>query len=67
MIPQDYPGWRRCIEHDCGIALTQAFARERLAELRQPGHERTAQFIRLYGEEHWRRVVGWFAQVAGDG
>jgi hypothetical protein len=64
MIPHDYSSWRRCIEVDCGLELSASFIAARLTELREPAHERTAQFIRLYGKDHWRHVVGWFEQAA---
>jgi len=65
MIPQTYTDWRRCIEVDCGLALTPQFITERINELADPGRERTAQFIRLYGDAHRQRVLGWFRQAAG--
>jgi hypothetical protein len=65
MIPQTYEEWRHCIEVDCGLSLTPAFIAERLAELSQPDHERTRQYVRLYGEPHRQRVIGWFEQALG--
>lgn len=63
LIPQTYTQWRHCIEVDCGIALTPAFIAERLTVWRQPGHEETKRFVRLYGAEHLQRVVSWFEQA----
>lgn len=60
MIPTTYDQWRRCIEEDCGLALTPEFIAGRLSELRDSRQERTAQFVRLYGSEHLRRVIAWF-------
>lgn len=65
MIPTTYADWRCCIEVDCGLDLTPAFIAGRLAELRDAGHERTAQFVRLYGDAHRQRVIGWFEHAAG--
>lgn len=65
MIPQTYDQWRRCIEIDCGIPLAPAFIDERLEELAKPSDFRTRQFIRLYGEPHRERVIGWFRQAKG--
>lgn len=63
MIPETYDQWRHCIEVDCGITLTRAFIDERLRELATPSDFRTQQFIRLYGEAHRDRVLGWFRQA----
>lgn len=63
MIPRTYEEWRHCIEVDCGLQLNQAFIAERLAELTEAEHERTRQFVRLYGEPHRLRVIGWFEQA----
>jgi hypothetical protein len=63
MIPQSYSAWRHCIEVDCGIALTEAFIRERIAALHDPHDFRTEQFIRCYGQAHLERVRVWFAEA----
>jgi hypothetical protein len=63
MIPETYAAWRHCIEIDCGIPLTAAYARERIAALADLRDFRTEQFLRLYGEAHLNRVRGWFAQA----
>jgi hypothetical protein len=65
MIPRTYEEWRHCIEVDCGLQLNQSFIAERLAELTEAEHERTRQFVRLYGEPHRLRVIGWFEQAQG--
>lgn len=65
MIPQTYADWRRCIEVDCGLTLTPQFIAERIDELSDPSRERTAQFVRVYGDAHRQRVLGWFQQAAG--
>ncbi|MCE3004489.1 MAG: hypothetical protein ACK59M_09790 [Pseudomonadota bacterium] len=67
MIPATYESWRRCIEVDCGLVLEPAFIAARLAELRDADHERTAQFVRCYGDAHRQRVIGWFEQAARGG
>jgi hypothetical protein len=64
MIPDSYEQWRHCIEVDCAIGLTPLFIAERLRELRDPAHERTRQFARLYGVDHLQRVVAWFERAA---
>lgn len=66
MIPQTYADWRRCIEVDCGLTLTPSFIAERIEELSDPRRERTAQFVRRYGDAHRQQVLGWFRQ-AGSG
>lgn len=63
MIPRTYDEWRHCIEVDCGLQLTPAFIAERIAELANTEHERTRQYVRLYGEAHRQRVIEWFEQA----
>jgi hypothetical protein len=65
-IPQTYAQWRHCIEVECGIPLTAAFIRDRLDELGDEGAEESQRFRRLYGDAHWRRVLGWFARSAQE-
>jgi hypothetical protein len=67
MIPQTFAQWRHCIEVDCGIPLTPAYARERVAALTRQGGEEAERFARHYGAQHHARVVGWFQQVAAVG
>jgi hypothetical protein len=66
MIPTTYADWRRCIEQDCGIALTPEFIAARIADLRDPRSHHTQQFLQHYGVEHHARVLAWFAQAARD-
>jgi hypothetical protein len=62
-IPATYADWRRCIEVDCGIALTAAFINERLAALGNLRDEHTRRFCDLYGDAHLATVVRWFEQA----
>lgn len=62
-IPLTYGQWRHCITVDCGIPLTTAFARERLAVWSDPAHEEVRRFERLYGPTHRERVRRWFEQA----
>ncbi|NJN00523.1 MAG: hypothetical protein HC793_02525 [Aquincola sp.] len=65
VIPATYAQWRHCIEVECGIALDARYIAERLTILRQADHPETQRFATLYGQPHWRRVVGWFEQAGG--
>ncbi len=60
MIPDSYPAWRHCIEVACGIPLTAAFIRERLAALDDARDFRTQQFVTHYGEAHLAQIRSWF-------
>jgi hypothetical protein len=66
MIPTSYSDWRRCIEVDCGIALTTAFIAARIDELSDTSHFRTQQFESLYGAQHRARVLAWFQQARAE-
>lgn len=60
VIPQNYAEWRRCIEVDCGIALTPEFVAMRIDALTRSGSEEARRFAGLYGSDHLQRVIGWF-------
>ncbi len=62
MIPENYRQWRQCIEKDCGIQLTPAYARVRIAALHDTTDPHTLAFIKLYGAPYAQTVTGWFAQ-----
>ncbi len=64
MIPQDFESWKDCIERQCRIPLTATFARERLKVYSNRELAETREFIRLYGEAHYLRVVDWFGRIA---
>ncbi|MFC6098858.1 hypothetical protein [Olivibacter domesticus] len=63
MIPQDFETWRDCITVKCGITLSPAFARQRLAIYRQKAHTETTAFIRLYGSRHYQNIVAWLETI----
>jgi len=64
IIPHDFESWRRCIEVDCGIALTDVFVNRRIAIYADAQHAETQRFITRYGAEHHRQVLQWFRTVA---
>jgi hypothetical protein len=63
MIPHPYTDWSHCITVDCGIQLTMEYIRERLEELRNPGHSKTIEFTSLYIQQHTENVIRWFEQA----
>jgi len=65
-IPQTYEEWRYCITVECGIALTPAFVRERLAVWSNPDAKETRRFAQLYGAAHLERVRQWFARALSE-
>jgi len=67
LVPDSWEQWRHCIEVDCRLALTPAFVAERRAELGDPSHFRTRQFIALYGDAHRLNVLAWFQRAAAQG
>lgn len=60
VIPRNFAEWRRCIEVDCGIALTPEFVAMRIEALTRNGSEEAHRFASLYGSDHLQRVIGWF-------
>jgi hypothetical protein len=65
-IPASYQQWKHCIEVECGIQLTAEFIDQRISVLEDTNAEETARFKRLYGDGHWRRVLGWFHTAKGE-
>ncbi|MEM7219261.1 MAG: hypothetical protein AAF515_12925 [Pseudomonadota bacterium] len=59
-IPQTYDEWRHCITVECAIPLTPTFVAERLAVWRNETSQETQRFRKLYGDDYWRAVIGWF-------
>lgn len=64
-VPQNYNEWRHCIIVECGLKLTSDYIAERLVALNDTNDFHTERFIELYGEQHLRRVIGWFEQAQG--
>jgi len=64
--PRSYGEWHTCITVDCGIALTPAYVKTRLAKLRDEDAAETRRFAKLYGEAHLRSVIGWFERAARE-
>ncbi len=63
IIPTNYLEWRHCIEIQCRQPLTAAYCEQRIAALQNQTDPHTREFIRLYGEAHWRNTLSWFAQA----
>jgi hypothetical protein len=61
MISKTYEEWKKCIESDCKIELTRAFAEKRLAIYRDIESEETKKFINLYGHAHYVNIINWFS------
>jgi hypothetical protein len=64
-LPTTYEAWFHCITVKCQIALTPAFARERIAAMGDARSAEVAKFVQMYGEPHRARVVEWYRRVAG--
>ena len=62
-IPQSYEEWQHCITVECGIPLTPAFIAKRLTVWRNEEAQETKRFRHLYGDAHWRAVIGRFEQA----
>ena len=63
VIPSSYEEWRSCITEKCKIALTEAYVESRIAALSDPEADESRTFCRLYGDVHWRAVLGWFQRA----
>ena len=63
VVPSSYEAWRSCITEKCKIALTEAYMSQRITVLSDPDSDETRTFRRLYGDAHWRAVLGWFQRA----
>lgn len=63
---ESYADWKTCIEHYCGIPLTQTFVAARVSELSDMNHEKTRRFIETWGEQHRLRVLSWFETAMAE-
>ena len=63
MIPQDYDEWYHCITVKCGIELTDSFIDQRIKALESDTDYKTQQFVQLYGQAHYQKVLSWFHQA----
>ncbi|MEM8981760.1 MAG: hypothetical protein AAGC71_01945 [Pseudomonadota bacterium] len=64
--PDTYEQWHYCITVECGIALTADFIAQRLAVWRNEKSAETQRFRSLYGDAHWRAVIGWFERAESE-
>ena len=63
IIPQNYEEWRHCIVVECGLELTPGFIEQRISSLQNNSEYYTQQFVKLYGQHHHQKVLGWFMQA----
>ncbi len=63
VIPQNYEEWKHCIIVECGLELTPEYISERISSLQNERDHYTQQFVRLYGQQHYQNVLGWFMQA----
>lgn len=63
MIPQSFEQWKHCIENECKIKLTKAFALQRLAVYQNREAPETQKFISVFGEQHLENVIKWFQLI----
>ena len=66
VIPTTYEHWHHCITKECGIPLTPEFLEQRLAVWKDENAQETTRFRRLYGDDHWRSVIGWFEKAKSE-
>jgi hypothetical protein len=63
MIPNTFNDWKKCIEQDCKIKLTNDFAKQRLSVYENEENEETKKFVQLYGEQHLKNIITWLQQI----
>lgn len=63
MVPRNFLDWKKCVEQDCGLALTTTFIKERIHGLSDETEQHTKDFIRCYGDQYRQLVLSWFSQA----
>lgn len=66
MFPQSYDEWVKCITVGCQIQLEPTYIRERIEALRDPSDSHTKRYLKLYGNDHLERVIGWFERALDE-
>ncbi len=65
-IPETYEHWHHCITVECGIPLTSDYVAQRLEIWRDESAEETKRFRSLYGDGHWRSVIGSYERAGAE-
>ena len=65
-FPTNYGEWRECIEVHCRMRITEAFCKERIADLEKGKSLYASRFIELYGEQHLRDVLEWMRRAQAE-
>ena len=63
IIPENFEEWRHCIVVECGIELTPSYIEKTISMLQDNSEYYTQQFVKKYGLQHHKRVLGWFLQA----
>jgi len=56
----NYNDWRNTMIERAGLTLDRDYCKERLSVLEDENAEETRSFIKLYGADYHRKVVGGF-------
>ena len=62
----NYNEWRSAITGRCGLTLSRAYCRERLAALADPEVPSTKAFLEAYGKSYSNQVCQWFKQAENE-
>ena len=62
----NYHEWRSAITGPCGLTLSRAYCRERIAALSDPSAPGTAAFTETYGAAYLGQVISWFRQAESE-
>ncbi|MGJ8633326.1 MAG: hypothetical protein ACSHX7_05345 [Luteolibacter sp.] len=63
---RNYYDWRSTITGACGLTLTAAYCRERIAALGDSQTPSTKSFTHTYGESYLAQVISWFQQAESE-
>ena len=63
---KNYDQWRAAITGPCGLTLSRAYCRERLAALADSTIPSTGAFLEAYGKNYLDQVCQWFEQAESE-
>ena len=62
----NYNDWRNTMIERAGLTLDRDYSKEPLSVLEDENVEEPRSFIKLYGADYHRKVVGWFQQALSE-
>ena len=62
----NYQEWRHAIVTRGGLTLNEKFCKERIAIFQNKKLPETQTFLKMYGEEHLKKIISWFQKALSE-